>query len=193
MLSWLMYGNVCMLILILLIAMPAYSVVVLLCCSSDDGIGRRVSGCPGHPRWHIHRYLTSLPVLSYISLLFHIPRPYCLMEWLLSSNGTYIAPLLYQDDVQQEDDDDATTSTTTNSLNNASTGSIDKYTHARDEALAWLTHRGISDVTEVLGVVCESDVGLRTAEEFAASLQLPTANPRCEVLIYPLYISWILY
>ena len=97
------------------------------------------------------------------------------------------APLLYQDQEDAEPKDDADAPTTTNSLNDASIDSINtsKYTHARDEALAWLTHRGISDVTEVLGVVCESDVGLRTAEEFAASLQLPTANPRCEVVIYP--------
>ena len=86
-------------------------------------------------------------------------------------DGTYTAPLLYQDDSESEGD----ASTSTESL-----GEDDRFTCATDEALAWLANRDIN-VTEVLGVVCESDVGLRTAEEFAASLSLPTANPRCEV------------
>ena len=87
-------------------------------------------------------------------------------------DGTYTAPLLYQsNDVEHRDD----TSTSSEPSNEG-----DRYTYATDQALTWLAHQDIN-VTEVLGVVCESDVGLRTAEEFAASLLLPTANPRCEV------------
>ena len=46
-------------------------------------------------------------------------------------------------------------------------------------ARAWLTSHGVA-LTDVLGVVCESDVGLKTAEEFSSALRLPTANGRCE-------------
>lgn len=119
-------------------------------------------------------------------------------------DGTYTAPLLYQDDVESDafmtmestDDDDrsdkdTSTPTPSTSDNHASSktkttqndNQDSRYAHAGDQALAWLTHQGIN-VTEVVGVVCESDVGLRTAEEFAASLRLPTANPRCEVHPY---------
>jgi len=89
-------------------------------------------------------------------------------------DGTYTAPLLYQDDIESEDD----SSISSESLDNVNKG--DRYADATNHALTWLANRDIN-VTEVLGVVCESDVGLRTAEEFAASLSLPTANPRCEV------------
>ena len=87
-------------------------------------------------------------------------------------DGTYTAPLLYEsNDVEHRGD----TSTSSESPNKD-----DRYAYATDQAMAWLTHQEIN-VTEVLGVICESDVGLRTAEEFAASLLLPTANSRCEV------------
>ena len=34
-------------------------------------------------------------------------------------------------------------------------------------ALEWLELHGIMDVNDVLGVLCESDIGLRTAEDFS--------------------------
>lgn len=46
-----------------------------------------------------------------------------------------------------------------------------------EDVVTWLDRRGVAGgVAAVLGVVCESDVGLRTAETAAALLALPTAN-----------------
>jgi hypothetical protein len=46
-----------------------------------------------------------------------------------------------------------------------------------EDVATWLDRRGVvGGAAAVLGVVCESDVGLRTAETAAALLDLPTAN-----------------
>jgi len=46
-----------------------------------------------------------------------------------------------------------------------------------EDVATWLDRRGVAGgAAAVLGVVCESDVGLRTAETAAALLALPTAN-----------------
>ena len=37
----------------------------------------------------------------------------------------------------------------------------------KEIALEWLLLHGILDVNDVLGVLCESDIGLRTAEDFS--------------------------
>ena len=98
-------------------------------------------------------------------------------------DGTYTAPLLYQSN-DAEHHGEASISSESSNDSSESPNEVDRYTQATDQAMAWLTHQDIN-VTEVLGVVCESDVGLRTAEEFAASLLLPTANSRCEVVFDP--------
>lgn len=38
-------------------------------------------------------------------------------------------------------------------------------------ALEWLKLHGIMDVNDVLGVLCESDIGLRTAEDFSRQVK----------------------
>ena len=37
----------------------------------------------------------------------------------------------------------------------------------KEIASQWLRNHGIQDSNDVLGVLCESDIGLKTAEEFS--------------------------
>jgi len=51
---------------------------------------------------------------------------------------------------------------------------------AEEIALNWLKRHGVNDINNILGVICESDIGLKTSEEFSYILQLSTTNNKCE-------------